>query len=213
MPVLAKAERLISPIPQTPLPPSLCSSQFLAALVGPTTNCRLTFGLARQSLLPGTPYTFPSFPPSAVSPSRTSPFPLLFPQFLAALVGPATDWRLPFVLVAAPSLLAALLMLLTTREPPRGACEEAMQAHARAAFASSDDPLAASAVSPYSEKITWTKVRLLLKVPSNWLIFVQGLPGSLPWGMFISFFNDYIQIKNDFSPGLATLIVSLFGGF
>lgn len=29
------------------------------------------------------------------------------------------------------------------------------------------------------------QVRTLLRVRSNWLIFLQGLPGSLPWGMML----------------------------
>jgi predicted MFS family arabinose efflux permease len=41
------------------------------------------------------------------------------PQFIAGIVGPATNWRIPFVLVAAPALLLALIMVATTREPPR----------------------------------------------------------------------------------------------
>ncbi len=48
-------------------------------------------------------------------------------QALSGAVGPATNWRVPFVVVAAPSLLVAVVMQLTTREPPRGAFEEALQ--------------------------------------------------------------------------------------
>lgn len=41
-------------------------------------------------------------------------------QMLAGLLGPATNWRLPFLVMAAPTLLLALLLLLTVEEPPRG---------------------------------------------------------------------------------------------
>ena len=40
-------------------------------------------------------------------------------QLVAGVLGPVTNWRLPFVLVAAPALLLAVIMLATTREPPR----------------------------------------------------------------------------------------------
>ena len=40
-------------------------------------------------------------------------------QMMAGLLGPATSWRVPYILVAAPSLALALVMVLTTREPPR----------------------------------------------------------------------------------------------
>jgi predicted MFS family arabinose efflux permease len=36
-------------------------------------------------------------------------------------------WRWPFVLVAMPAILAAILMILTTREPERGATEDALK--------------------------------------------------------------------------------------
>jgi MFS family permease len=40
-------------------------------------------------------------------------------QMVAGTLGPMTNWRLPFVIVAAPAVLLALVMVLTTREPPR----------------------------------------------------------------------------------------------
>jgi hypothetical protein len=41
-------------------------------------------------------------------------------QGLSALTG-GSNWRLPFVIVAIPNLAVAVLMLLTTPDPPRGA--------------------------------------------------------------------------------------------
>jgi len=38
----------------------------------------------------------------------------------------------------------------------------------------------------------WSKVRQLLRSPSNLLIICQGLPGCLPWGMLLTFMNDYL---------------------
>lgn len=40
-------------------------------------------------------------------------------QLISGILGPATNWRVPFVLVAAPSLVLALVMVLVTKEPPR----------------------------------------------------------------------------------------------
>ena len=40
---------------------------------------------------------------------------------IAAWVGPAVnDWRMPFTVIAAPSLLCSILMLFIVKEPPRG---------------------------------------------------------------------------------------------
>lgn len=41
-------------------------------------------------------------------------------QMVAGLVGPATNWRVPFVVMATPTLLLAVLLVLTVKEPPRG---------------------------------------------------------------------------------------------
>jgi MFS family permease len=41
--------------------------------------------------------------------------------------GPHAGWRWPFVIVALPAMLAAFLMMLTTREPERGATEDALK--------------------------------------------------------------------------------------
>lgn len=43
-------------------------------------------------------------------------------QLVAGMLGPATNWRLPFVVVAAPAIALALLMLATVVEPPRCVC-------------------------------------------------------------------------------------------
>ncbi len=51
----------------------------------------------------------------------------LITHFLSTCAGPYAGWRLPFVIVAVPTLLLALLMLLTAEEPPRGVTEAALQ--------------------------------------------------------------------------------------
>ena len=84
-------------------------------------------------------------------------------QMLAGWVGPATDWRLPFVIVSAPAIVIAVVMLFTTKEPPRGVCEEALIGQ----------QTADGSCPVYSERISWAKVKVLMKVPSNWLIVMQ----------------------------------------
>ena len=64
------------------------------------------------------------------------------------------------MVVSAPSLLLALLMLLTAEEPPRGGFEEALRETYAEGYA-------------YTETITWSGLKVLLKVPSNWLSILQ----------------------------------------
>lgn len=72
-----------------------------------------------------------------------------------------------------------------------GAMEEALQ-----------DPQACGEAVAYSERITWPKLKVLMKVPTNWLVVLQGLPGSISWGVFNTYFNDYLQIKNGWDAGV-----------
>jgi hypothetical protein len=106
----------------------------------------LTFTLQRTCVQPTCPVTCPSLHTLS--------------QGLASVVGPATNWRLPFVLVAIPAVLLALLMVLTTSDPPRGAFEVALQAGMGEGLS-------------YEEVISWQKTRVLLKQTTNWLIIVQ----------------------------------------
>lgn len=117
---------------------------------------------------------------------------------MSGVLGPATNWRLPFVVMAAPAIVLAIVMLLTTDEPPRGAFEEALK-----------DQYAEG--SQYSETITWIKARNIFKVPSNWLIILQGLPGCLPWGVMLTYFNDFLSQEKGFTVQLATVVLLLFG--
>ena len=45
--------------------------------------------------------------------------------------GSSWGWRWPFVLVALPALGVAAIMLVTTREPPRGGTEAALSVRSR----------------------------------------------------------------------------------
>lgn len=51
-----------------------------------------------------------------------------FGQFLSGMIGPDHGWRLPFVIVAVPCIMTALLVITTTKEPRRGDQESAMRA-------------------------------------------------------------------------------------
>ncbi|GLI68460.1 hypothetical protein VaNZ11_012882, partial [Volvox africanus] len=119
-------------------------------------------------------------------------------QALSGSIGPATNWRVPFMVVAAPSLAVALVMLLTTVEPPRGAFEEALRERY------------AEGMGSYEGSISWPKVAVLLRCPSNVLVIGQGLPGSLPWGMVLTYFNDFLAQQKGFTVQAATVVLLFF---
>jgi MFS family permease len=62
----------------------------------------------------------------------------------------------------------------------------------------------------YSEKIEWDKVINVLKTPSALIIFIQGFPGCVPWGMIYTFMNNYLSDERGMSTASATGIVTCF---
>jgi MFS family permease len=81
-------------------------------------------------------------------------------QALAGSFG--LPWRVPFVLVGVPSVLAATLMLWTTSDPHRGATDAALQ-----------EAYADNASYEYSERLTWKKFVRLCQVRTNVLMILQ----------------------------------------
>lgn len=62
----------------------------------------------------------------------------------------------------------------------------------------------------YSEKIEWKKVVQLFSTPSVIIIFVQGFPGCIPWGMIFVFLNDYLSEDRGMSVQAATAVITCF---
>ncbi len=127
-------------------------------------------------------------------------------QLLAGFIGPTHGWQLPFILVALPNFVLAILFFLTIKEPNRGQTEEVLselidQGHV------------------YADRINWQQYRSLFKNKTNLMVFIQGIPGTVPWGVFFIFLNDFYSQDKGFSIEAATLIVmvigaaAIFGGF
>lgn len=121
-------------------------------------------------------------------------------QGISGFVGSSIGWRWPFVIVAVPSIALATVMLLTTEEPPRGATEQALQGQYKDGEG-----------FVYDEKITWTKLRHMLCIPTNVLAILQGLFGCLPWGMLLTFLNDFLSQNKGLSVPTATAIILVVG--
>ena len=216
-------------------------------------------------------------------------------QVVAGFLGPMWGWRAPFVVVAAPSVGVAVLMLLTCPDPPRGGVEDAVvevleveaeraaeeeggvggerggddddaQRRSRlggggggaaevatataAALAPSAAPLpssasapapaAAAAAAPHNHRhhthhhhnhlaalssasggglhLTAPKglagvvaAARVLAVPSGAAAILQGLPGSIPWGVVMVFMVDYLHAQQGLSVQFAASIGLAWG--
>ena len=121
-------------------------------------------------------------------------------QGVAGLAGPVLGWRAPFAIVALPALAAAALMLATVADPPRGASEAALEGVAAGVRAPEGGARAA-----------FTAARSVLRVPSAAAAILQGLPGSLPWGVLLVFLTDYLVAQRGLTVQYASSIAVAWG--
>ena len=118
----------------------------------------------------------------------------IFAGFLAGPFG----WRFPFIVAAAPNFLLVPLFLLIAREPARGAQEEQVQ------------ELMAQGIE-YKEKIRLADLKYVLTNKTNILGYLQGIPGSLPWGILPFYLIAYYEVVQGFSKEMGTMIFIIFG--
>lgn len=221
-----------------------------------------------------------------------------FGQFLSGMIGPVLGWRAPFLIIAIPAIVCAVITFLTVDEPKRGECEDAVRnaraeskdkttsllsspfQHSSFSVGNSESVLPVAILSPvhdttshtagqvaceyrstvdlypalhtntnttmryttdthladqeegktsttaaveeeeeedmkadadYSEKIELKKVLQLFQTPSVVIIFIQGFPGCLPWGMIYTFLNDYLSEDRGLTVQAATAALTCFG--
>lgn len=118
-------------------------------------------------------------------------------QGLAGYLGPQIGWQWPFVAVAAPAVCSAVIMYTTTTDPELGCTENVV----RAGSQDSKDHI------KYEGELNVKKLRALLTIKTNVLAIGQGLPGCLPWGMLLTFLNDYLAQEKGLSVSAATSLV------
>ena len=58
----------------------------------------------------------------------------------------------------------------------------------------------------YQEKISLSKLKLLASNFSTVFAVLQGLPGSLPWGVLLTFLNDFLSQHKNMSIAQATWV-------
>lgn len=100
-------------------------------------------------------------------------------------------WRLAFILAALPSLPLVLLYAWFGTEPQRGAKE---------------------GVDSANRALTWRHTaQELFRRRSNVLLFLQGIPGSLPWGLLPFWVISFYREVRGFDAVTATSLWEIFG--
>uniref|UniRef100_A0A7S4KRF5 Major facilitator superfamily (MFS) profile domain-containing protein n=1 Tax=Guillardia theta TaxID=55529 RepID=A0A7S4KRF5_GUITH len=120
-------------------------------------------------------------------------------QFISGVVGPQHGWRLPFAIVAVPSIVFTCLAALCMTEPQRGSSEAALRTRG---------PTQKQTV--YTEKISMGKACGLFTIQTNLLVFLQGVTGCLPWAVIVTFLNDYLSQEKHFTIQSSTAILTAY---
>ncbi|MGE5571672.1 MAG: MFS transporter [Clostridia bacterium] len=117
----------------------------------------------------------------------------VMPGFLAGTYG----WRLPFIIAAAPNFVLVPIFMLIAREPKRGAREKELADILKQGF-------------EYTERIKLRDLKAVLANKTNLLGFVQGIPGSIPWGLIPFFLVPFYEGKG-FTKEFATTLTLILG--
>jgi predicted MFS family arabinose efflux permease len=107
-------------------------------------------------------------------------------------------WRISFILIGAPNIPLALFFALYARDPERGRTEDALE-----------DLIQKGLV--YRQVIHLRDFRIIFSNKTNIFTFLQGLPGTVPWGILTYWMITYFQEYRGVSKEIATTIFLVLG--
>lgn len=110
----------------------------------------------------------------------------------------ATGWRLPFVIVALPNFLLVPIFWLTCREPTRGAGEQSIKEKIERG-------------REYQRRIRPSDYINIFKNRTNLHAFLQGIPGTIGWGVLPAWVITYYNVEKGVSISMATNLMLLVG--
>jgi len=102
-------------------------------------------------------------------------------QLVGGILGnsdPINGWRTSFIAMSAPAFLFVLVYAIFCKEPKRGIME---------------DEFKDINVEELNNHLSWQDVKVILKSKTNLGVFLQGIPGCVPWGVFFVFLVDYYE--------------------
>ncbi|MGB9695569.1 MAG: MFS transporter [Caldisericaceae bacterium] len=122
---------------------------------------------------------------------------VLLGMIIAGFVGPVLGWRIPFMLVSAPNFFFVLGMFFS-EEPARGAGEQEIREFMIAG-------------EQYKSSLRIKDYLRLLKVPTNIWVFLQGLPGTVAWGIIPYYLIVFYQRYKNYPVQLGTVLLIILG--
>ena len=122
-----------------------------------------------------------------------------FGQAMSGFLGAALDsWRAPFVVVGVLFVALAAVVWIAFVEPRRGAFDDT--------GSDEDEPRADTARRDLAA---------VFRTPTALLVFLQGIPCCVPWGVIIVYLQDYLQADLGLSLERSAMVLTCFaiGGF
>ncbi|WP_078124098.1 MFS transporter [Leptospira alexanderi] len=119
-------------------------------------------------------------------------------QLLGGVLGnadPINGWRMSFIYLSIPSFFFAVIYWIFCKEPIRGGGESEWYG-------------IAEKFPEESFHLRWSDVRLLFRNKTNIGIFLQGIPGCVPWGVFFVFLVDYYETSYHLDKTTATMLLT-----
>lgn len=113
------------------------------------------------------------------------------------LAGLIPNWRIPFIIAAVPNFILAPLFYLVTEEPKRGQSEKELETYI-------DSPT-------FQTRFDINSLKKSLLTKTNQLIFLQGMIGTIPWGIITTWFISFFIFTKNIPKEIATFMLLLIG--
>ena len=113
---------------------------------------------------------------------------------IAGFIAPSAGWRLPFIIAAVPNFPLVILFAIVAREPRRGRAEAEL-----------------AGLEDYNPKITLKDFREIFSNKTNIYTFIQGIPGTIPWGVLGYWLIFFLETERHLPKETATLVFTIMG--
>jgi MFS family permease len=109
---------------------------------------------------------------------------------------PGLGWRWGFYVLGAASVLSGVIIAVFVKEPPRGAAEPELTGSITEADA-------------LRFRIKPADVREILRIPTMWVTFIQGIFGVTPWVVMGAYLVTWLVDERSISQGRAPLVFAV----
>ncbi len=107
-------------------------------------------------------------------------------------------WRIAFIIAAVPNFPLVVVFWLFAREPERGKTEEALEELIQKGVV-------------YKQKIALKDFKLIFSNRTNIWTFLQGIPGTIPWGILGYWMILFLERARHFAKSDATTVYLMLG--